>query len=53
MTVAWSCTIVPARTDVTTVCAALWIAVTVVELTLVTVRSSQAPVDGLLLLSPE
>ena len=46
VTVAWSCTVVPAGTDVTVVCAASWITVTVVDATVVTVNGSHGPVDA-------
>ena len=50
VTVAWSCTIVPAPTDVTTECAALWIAVTVVVSVLMIlftkVHTTAPPVGG-------
>ena len=42
---AWSCTTVPAGTDVTVACAALWITVTVSDATVVTVNGSHAPVE--------
>ncbi len=45
VTVAWSCTVVPANTDVTVACAASWITVTVLDATDVTVNGSQAPVE--------
>ena len=45
VTVAWSCTVVPAGTDVTVACAALWITVTVLEGTRSTPRGSHAPVE--------
>ena len=45
VTVAWSCTVVPAGTDVTVACAALWITVAVVDATLVTVSGSHGPVE--------
>ena len=45
VTVAWSCTVVPAGTDVTVACAALWITVAVVDATVVTVNGSHGPVE--------
>ena len=45
VTVAWSCTIVPAGTDVTVACAALWITVAVRDATGVTVNGSHGPVE--------
>ena len=45
VTVAWSCTVVPAGTDVTVACAASWITVTVVDATVVTVNGSHGPVE--------
>ena len=45
VTVAWSCTIVPAGTDVTGACAASWITVTVDDATVVTVNGSHGPVE--------
>ena len=50
---AWSCTIVPAGTDVTGVCAASWITVAVVDATLVTVNGSHGPVEPEYVPSPE
>ena len=52
VTVAWSCTVVPAGTDVTTWCAALWMSVAVVDATLVTVSGSHGPVEPLYVPSP-
>ena len=43
VTVAWSCTVVPAGTDVTVAWAASWITVTVVDATGVTVNGSHGP----------
>ena len=45
VTVAWSCTIVPAGTDVTVACAASWITVAVDDATVVTVNGSHGPVE--------
>ena len=45
VTVAWSCTVVPAGTDVTGVCAASWITVTVADASVVTVNGSHGPVE--------
>ncbi len=53
VTVAWSCTAVPAGTDVTVACAALWITVTVLDATLVTVNGSHGPVEPVYVPSPE
>ncbi len=50
---AWSCTVVPAGTDVTVACAASWITVTVVDATFVTVNGSHGPVDRSYVPSPE
>ena len=53
VTVAWSCTVVPAGTDVTGAWAASWITVTVVDATGVTVNGSHAPVEAVYVPSPE
>ncbi len=53
VTVASSCTVVPADTDVTVACAASWITVTVVDATVVTVNGSHAPVEPAYVPSPE
>ena len=47
VTVAWSCTTVPAGTDVTTLWFESWITVAVDEFTFVTSSGSQGPVEGL------
>ena len=46
VTVAWSCTVVPAGTDVTGAWSVSWITVTVVDATGVTVNGSHAPVEA-------
>ena len=46
VTVAWSCTVVPAGTDVTGAWSASWITVTVVDATVVTVNGSHGPVEA-------
>ena len=46
VTVAWSCTVVPAGTDVTVAWSASWITVTVVDAIGVTVNGSHAPVEA-------
>ena len=53
VTVAWSCTVVPAGTDVTVACAASWITVTVLDATVVTVNGSHGPVEPVYVPSPE
>ena len=53
VTVAWSCTVVPAGTDVTGAWAASWITVTVLDATLVTVNGSHGPVEAAYVPSPE
>ena len=53
VTVAWSCTVVPAGTIVTTWCDALWMSVAVLDVSFVTVNGSHAPVEPLYVLSPE
>ena len=53
VTVAWSCTVVPAGTDVTVACAASWITVTVLDATVVTVNGSHGPVEAVYVPSPE
>ena len=53
VTVAWSCTSVPAGTDVTTSCAASWITVAVLDATGVTVNGSHGPVEAVYVPSPE
>ncbi len=53
VTVAWSCTVVPAGTDVTVAWAASWITVTVLDAIDVTVNGSQSPVEAVYVPSPE
>ncbi len=53
VTVAWSCTVVPAGTDVTTSWFESWITVAVDDATLVTVNGSHGPVELLYVPSPE
>ena len=50
---AWSCTVVPAGTDVTVACAASWITVTVLDASAVTVNGSHGPVEASYVPSPE
>src|SRR5262245_40869109 len=53
VTVAWSCTVVPAGTDVTTPSFASWITVTVLDATVVTSSGSHGPVEPAYVPSPE
>ena len=53
VTVAWSCTVVPALTFTTVWCCESWMSVAVFDVSFVTVNGSHAPVEPLYVLSPE
>ncbi len=52
-TVAWSCTVVPAGTDIAVACVASWITVAVADASAVTVNGSHGPVEPVYVPSPE